>query len=106
MAGRVCVLTGASSGIGLAASIALARLGATMVLVCRNQSRGEAALARVADAASAGRPELELADLASLSQVRHLAGRLERVAHRDAVLAIRADRIGAAIRFSQALTST
>ena len=80
MAGRTCVLTGASSGIGLAGAIALARLGATMVLVCRNLSRGEAALAQVADAAAAdaGRPELELADLASLSQVRDLARRLAR----------------------------
>lgn len=77
MAGRVCVLTGASSGIGLAASIALARLGATMVLVCRDRSRGEAAQTRVAQAAAGdARPELELADLASLAQVRDLAARL------------------------------
>ena len=78
MAGRVCVLTGASSGIGLAASVALARAGATMVLVCRDRSRGEAALAQVAEGASGGQPELELADLASLAQVRDLAARLGR----------------------------
>jgi len=80
LAGRVCVVTGASSGIGKAASLALARLGATMVLVCRDQARGQSALADVAAAAggagSAGPPMLELADLSSLDQVRDLARRL------------------------------
>ncbi len=78
MQGRVCVLTGASSGIGLAASVALARLGASMVLICRDRARGEAALAQVAEAGAGGRAELELADLARLDQVRDLAGRLSR----------------------------
>ncbi len=74
--GKVCVVTGASSGIGRAASIALARLGATVVLVCRDRGRGEAALAEVAAAATTGQPSLELADLSSLDQVRDVAGRL------------------------------
>jgi NAD(P)-dependent dehydrogenase (short-subunit alcohol dehydrogenase family) len=80
MAGRVCVVTGANSGIGRAASLALARLGATLVLVCRDQARGQSALAEVAAAAGDGGsgapPMLELADLSSLDQVRDLAGRL------------------------------
>lgn len=76
MAGRVCVLTGASSGIGKAASIALARLGATMVLVARDQGRGEAALAEVSAAATGVKPSLELADLAEQDHVRNLAQRL------------------------------
>jgi len=80
--GRVCVVTGASSGIGRAASIGLARLGATVVLVCRDRGRGEAALADVAAAATAGQPSLELADLTSLDQVREVAGRL---AERDRI---------------------
>jgi retinol dehydrogenase 12 len=78
-ADRVCVVTGASSGIGKAASLALARLGATVVLVCRDRARGQSALADVAVAASAGAaepPTLELADLSSLDQVRDLARRL------------------------------
>jgi len=78
-AGRVCVVTGASSGIGKAASLALARLGATVVLVCRDRSRGQSALTDVAAVASAGSarpPTLELADLSSLDQVRDLARRL------------------------------
>ena len=76
LSGRICVVTGASSGIGKAASIALARLGATIVLVCRDRGRGESALADVGAAAASGEPSLELADLSSLDQVRSLAGRL------------------------------
>ena len=73
MAGRVCVITGASSGIGQAASVALARIGASVVLVCRDRGRGERAMAEVAAAATAGQPSLELADLSSLQQVRDVA---------------------------------
>jgi len=76
MSGRICVLTGASSGIGRAASMALARLGATMVLVARDKGRGEAALAEVSAAATGAKPSLELADLAVQEQVRSLAQRL------------------------------
>jgi retinol dehydrogenase 12 len=78
LTGRVCVVTGASSGIGKAASIALAKLGASVVLVCRDRVRGEAAMAQITSAASGSRgaPSLELADLASLDQVRALAARL------------------------------
>jgi NAD(P)-dependent dehydrogenase (short-subunit alcohol dehydrogenase family) len=66
------------SGIGKAASIALAKLGASVVLVCRDRVRGEAAMAQITSAASGSRgaPSLELADLAPLDQVRALAARL------------------------------
>ena len=86
MAGQVCVVTGASSGIGKAASLALARLGATVVLVCRNAERGEAALAEVSAAAVAGKPALEITDLSSMAQVRELAGRLSRRDRIDVVV--------------------
>jgi retinol dehydrogenase 12 len=75
MKGAVCVVTGATSGIGKAAATALARLGATVVLVGRDRGRTEAAAARIA-AMSASPPRTEIADLASLEQVRGLAGRL------------------------------
>lgn len=76
MAGKVCVLTGASSGIGKTAALGLARLGATMVLVCRDRGRGEAARSEIGAAATGAPPALELADLASLREVRELADRL------------------------------
>jgi NAD(P)-dependent dehydrogenase (short-subunit alcohol dehydrogenase family) len=43
MSGRVCVVTGASGGIGKAAATELARRGATVALVLRSPERGAAA---------------------------------------------------------------
>jgi NAD(P)-dependent dehydrogenase (short-subunit alcohol dehydrogenase family) len=75
MEGKVCVITGATSGIGKAAAAAVARLGATVVLVGRDRGRTEAAVAEIGSV-SASPPRAEIADLASLEQVRELAGRL------------------------------
>ncbi len=78
MRGRVCVVTGASSGIGKAAAVRLAELGATVVLVCRDPFRGEAAASEVdaAGTTSGGQARLEVADLAVQREVRGLAKRL------------------------------
>jgi retinol dehydrogenase 12 len=86
MAGKVCVVTGASSGIGRAACTALAGLGATVVLVCRDKARGDAAVDQVSAAATAGRPSLEIADLSSIQQVRDLASRLSRLDRIDVLV--------------------
>ena len=75
MNGQVCVVTGANSGIGRAAALTLARLGAEVILVCRDSARGEAARTEIAAAAAAGQPRLEIADLSSMPEVRDLAGR-------------------------------
>ena len=74
MNGQVCVVTGASWGIGKAAALTLASFGAEVILVCRDSARGEAARAEIAAAAAAGPPRLEIADLSSMSEVRDLAG--------------------------------
>lgn len=47
MQGRVVVLTGGTSGIGEAAAVKLARMGARLVLVARDASRAEATLKRL-----------------------------------------------------------
>jgi retinol dehydrogenase 12 len=75
MEGKVCVVTGATSGIGKAAATALARLGATVVLVGRDRGRIEATAADIGSV-SAAPPQTQIADLASMEQVRGLAERL------------------------------
>jgi NAD(P)-dependent dehydrogenase (short-subunit alcohol dehydrogenase family) len=85
MKGTVCVVTGATSGIGKAAATALARLGATVVLVGRDRGRTEAAVAEIAPV-SASPPRAEFADLASLEQVRGLAGRLDGLERIDVLI--------------------
>lgn len=69
MAGRRVLVTGATSGLGLAAAQALAGLGASVHILARDRERGERAAARIGRA-SAGKVQLELADLASMSSVR------------------------------------
>jgi retinol dehydrogenase-12 len=85
MKGKVCVVTGATSGIGKAAAAALANLGAQVVLVGRDRSRGEAAAAEIG-AVSTVPPKVEIADLASMEQVRELAGRLASLERIDVLI--------------------
>ena len=75
MKGKVCVVTGATSGIGKAAATALARLGATVVLVGRDRGRASAAATEIGSG-SALPPKVEIADFATMEQVRSLAERL------------------------------
>jgi NAD(P)-dependent dehydrogenase (short-subunit alcohol dehydrogenase family) len=80
-AGKICVITGANSGIGYEATLGMVRAGVRVVMVCRNRQRGEAAHERIVRAAEGAQVELLIADLASLRQVRALASDLT-AAHR------------------------
>ena len=75
MEGKTCLITGATSGIGLVAAGALARQGARVLLVGRNQAKCDAVTAQIK--AETGNPQVEsfLADLSSQQQVRELARR-------------------------------
>ena len=73
MAGKVCLITGASNGIGKEAACALAAMGATVVMVARDRARGEAALAEARQRSGSEQLHLLLADLSSLDDVRRLA---------------------------------
>lgn len=74
MQGKVCLITGATSGIGLESARALAARGATVVLSGRDPGRGDAALAEVRRTVPDAKLDLMLADLTSLASVRKLAG--------------------------------
>jgi dehydrogenase/reductase SDR family protein 12 len=74
-AGRVIVVTGATSGLGLAAAIGLARLGAQVCIVGRDHKRTEAARLMI-EASASSVVTSEVADLSDLDQVVSLADRL------------------------------
>ncbi len=76
MEGKVCVVTGATGGIGRATALGLARRGARIGIVARDPGRAEATLAELRAAAPGSDPALFLADLASLAQVRRVAGEI------------------------------
>lgn len=75
MKGKVCVVTGATSGIGEVAAIELARRGARVLIVGRSADRCAATLERVREAAG-GDPSMAesiVADLSSQAEVRRVA---------------------------------
>ncbi|HUF36498.1 MAG TPA: SDR family oxidoreductase [Gemmatimonadales bacterium] len=76
MTGRVCVVTGATRGIGRATAEGLGRLGAMLVLVCRRRADGEEVAAAIARAGGCPEPEVVEADLSSRAAVRAAAGRI------------------------------
>ncbi|EMF55983.1 MULTISPECIES: oxidoreductase [Streptomyces] len=71
--GRTAVVTGANSGIGYVAARELARRGAHVVLACRSEERGAAALERMSAEVPHGSLELIRLDLGDLSSVRDFA---------------------------------
>jgi NAD(P)-dependent dehydrogenase (short-subunit alcohol dehydrogenase family) len=70
LANKTIIVTGANSGIGKAASIQLAKMGAHVVMMCRNKERGEAALQDVRGASNSDKVELILVDMSSQESVR------------------------------------
>ncbi len=73
MTGRVCVVTGATRGIGRATVEGLAELGATLVLVCRRWEDGERVASDLARPGGVPRPDVVVADLSSQRSVREAA---------------------------------
>ena len=86
LAGKTILITGANNGIGLWSARGLAAQGAEIILVCRNVTRGEAALADIA-AISTAEPTLLIADLFSQRAIRQLATDVQsRFSHLDVLI--------------------
>jgi len=73
MRGKVCLITGANSGIGKATALELARMGAHVVMVCRNRLKGTVAQTQIMANTKSNTVDLMIADISSLEQVRRLA---------------------------------
>ncbi len=78
MKGKTVVITGANSGIGLEASLGLAKLGARVVMVARDKKRGLEAVEYVRSGSGSKSVDLLLADFSALKNVRKLASDIKK----------------------------
>lgn len=76
MRGKICIVTGANSGIGKETARGLATMGAHVVMVCRNAEKGQAALEEIRREPGVHQVDLLIAELASQPSVRDLASHI------------------------------
>ena len=72
MQGKICMVTGANSGIGKATALELAQMGATVVMVCRDRARGEETRSEITTKSRNNAVDLLQADLSSQQSIRQL----------------------------------
>jgi short-subunit dehydrogenase len=68
--GKQAIVTGANSGIGFETAKSLARLGAHVVLACRNKDKAEKAKKDIEQAVTGAQVEVEILDCSSLGSAR------------------------------------
>ena len=73
MSGKVCVVTGATAGLGKETALALATMGATVVIVARDAAKASRTADEIEKAAPNAQVDVVLADFASLDAVRAAA---------------------------------
>ena len=78
MSGKLCIVTGANSGIGKETALGLAQKGARVVMVCRNAEKGRAALEEIRRESGSSQVDLLIADMSSQASVRALAEQIQR----------------------------
>lgn len=76
--GRVAIVTGSNSGIGLEAARALAEKGSEVILACRNTKKADDAAAMIRSRAPVAKVRVEALDLSSLASIRAFAERMSR----------------------------
>ncbi len=93
MQGKICMVTGANSGIGKATALELAQMGATVVMVCRDRARGEEARSEITTKSRNNAVDLLQADLSSQQSIRQL---VENFQHHYTQLHVLINNAGAA----------
>jgi NAD(P)-dependent dehydrogenase (short-subunit alcohol dehydrogenase family) len=87
MTGKLCLITGANAGIGKQTALGLARMHATVVMVCRDGERGFTAQQQIKQQSGNDSIELMICDLASQNSIRRLASKFtERHGHLDVLI--------------------
>jgi NAD(P)-dependent dehydrogenase (short-subunit alcohol dehydrogenase family) len=75
MTGKVCIVTGANSGIGYRSALHLAAVGADVSIICRNEDKGKEAVQKIAQKTQ-NQITLYIADLSDLAQVQSVAQKI------------------------------
>ena len=78
MKDKICVITGANSGIGKITARELAKQGSHVVMLCRNEEKAEQAKEEILRICGHSRVDIILADLASIEQIRSAAERVNK----------------------------
>jgi len=87
MQGKICLVTGSTSGLGKATAFALAHQHATVILGCRDKQRGEAVLAEIKADGPAATVDLLLLDLSVEHSIRTAVREFEnRYDHLDVLI--------------------
>ncbi len=74
MLGKICLITGANSGIGFETALGLAEMGASVVMACRNETKGKEAQERIKTKTGNVSVDLMTVDLSSQNSIRTFAG--------------------------------
>jgi NAD(P)-dependent dehydrogenase (short-subunit alcohol dehydrogenase family) len=74
LTGKIAIVTGANSGIGFEMTRAMARKGATVILACRDNNKGKAAVQRIDQENPEAKAEFLQLDLSDLASARRFAG--------------------------------
>ncbi|MHA2392141.1 MAG: SDR family oxidoreductase [Promethearchaeota archaeon] len=86
MEGKVCIITGANSGIGKATAISLAKLNATVIMLCREKGTGEIAHKKIISETGNRDVDLLICDLSSQEQIRKFVDEFKQKYHKLHIL--------------------
>ena len=78
MKGKICIVTGSNSGIGKETTLGLANMGATVVMVVRDQRRGENAQREIMRQTGNNSVDLMMCDLSSMNSIQHFVKEFKR----------------------------